>query len=437
MDDREHVIVVGAGAGGLVVAHDLAAAGIPVTVLEAAERVGGQLAPIEVGGVVIDAAAESYATRSDAVAALAAGLGLETVLPLDSPAWLIGADGRAAPLPAASVLGIPAVPFAADVLATIGAAGAWRAQLDKLVPMRRPDRYPSLGDLVRRRMGPRVLERLVDPVVRGVHSAPASSIPIGAASPDLPQALRRTGSLAAAVADLRASSAAGSQVGGIRGGMHRLAEALAQRAVEHGAVVRTGVRVVEAGQNAVVTAEGERLAGRVVVAAPGVWSEPSRQREITLAIAVVDAPDLDAAPRGTGALIAEGAPGIAARAFTHSSAKWEWLGRSLPAHRHVVRLSYDWMPEDPESRVLADLRAITGADVARLEDLAIRSWVRTLAATVPADGAPGPRLAGEAASGTGLATIVPRARQLAADLVASDLNASDLNEGEDHDRIDG
>jgi len=132
-----------------------------------------------------------------------------------------------------------------------------------------------------------------------------------------------------------------------------------------------------------------------------------------IAIAAVDAPGLDDAPRGTGALVAAAAPGVSARAFTHSSAKWPWLGAVLPPHRHIIRLSYDGMPEDPAATALADLRAITGADVVRLEDLAVRRWRRTLLAEPVAGG---PLLAGEAASGTGLATVVPRARALAADI---------------------
>jgi len=398
------VTVVGAGIAGLVVARDLARAGVPVTVLEAGDRVGGQLAAVTVGGVEVDAAAESFATRSDAVAGLAAELGLETVAPLDAPAWLIGADGRAAPLPAASLLGIPAQPFAADVLGTIGAAGAWRAQLDKLAPMLRPGKHRSLGALVRRRMGRRVLERLVAPVVRGVHSTTPEALPIETASPGLRAALARTGSLAAAVADLRASAPAGSLVGGIAGGMHRLARRLAEDAAAHGAELRLGARV----------ASLDGLPGRVVVAAPGLASAPARQRTITVALAAVASTALDAAPRGTGALVAEGAPGIAARALTHSSAKWSWLRDALPPGRHLVRLSYDGVPEDPAGRVLADLRAITGADDARLEDLAVRGWTRTLAAEPVA--ADGPIVVGEAGSSTGLATIVPAARALAAAL---------------------
>ncbi len=205
--------------------------------------------------------------------------------------------------------------------------------------------------------------------------------------------------------------------------MHRLAERLAEQAAAYDADIRLGVRVEAVEEDAVMTAGGERIDGRVVVAAPGIASAPMRQREISVAIAVVDAPGLDAAPRGTGVLVAEGAPGIAARAFTHSSAKWAWLRAAIdrdPAsaeapHRHVVRLSYDWLPEDPSGLVLADLRAITGADIPRLEDLAVRSWVRTLVAEPVAPG--GPLVVGEAASGTGLATIVPMARALAAELI--------------------
>lgn len=418
----ERVVVVGAGIAGLIVARDLIRAGATVTLLEASESLGGQTVAVEVGGVEVDAGAESFATRSDAVAELAWELGLDAVQPLEAPAWLIDAAGRAAPLPAASLLGIPASPLAEDVLASIGARGAWRAQLDKLMPMLRPDKYGSLADLVRRRMGRRVLDRLVEPVVRGVHSTSADSLDLDTASSELKPALRRTGSLAAAVAEIRATSPAGSQVGGVLGGIRRIAERLAEQVDLFGVDIRTGVRVVSVESDRVVTADGERIAGRVVVAAPGLASEPVRQREIVVAIASVEAVGLDAAPRGTGALVAPGAPGISARAMTHTSAKWAWVRAALDErqgrtdhHRHIVRLSYDGLPEDPEGRVLADLRAITGADV-RLEDLAVRRWVRTLA-SAPVDDASGPLVVGEAASGTGLATIVPRARALAAELI--------------------
>lgn len=410
------VLVVGGGVAGLVIARDLARAGFAVTVLEAADRTGGQLAAVRVDGFEVDAAAESFATRGGTVAALAAevGLGGDLVQPRDAPAWVIGAGGAAHPLPAASVLGIPGDPAAPDVVRAIGRRASWRARLDRLAPLRAPERYRSIGDLVRRRMGQGVLSELVAPVVRGVYSTGPDDLPLAQASPGLPAAIRAERSLGAAVLSLRAASAAGSQVAGIRGGVHRLAGALQADAVAAGARIRLGSRVITVEPDGVVLAGGERLSGRVVVAAADAQGAASRTRSITVAIASVDAPALDAAPRGSGALVTRGAPGITARAFTHSSAKWEWVADLLPAGRHLVRLSYDEVPGDPEATVAADLRAVTGAQIGGLRDLRVLTWTRTLeAAPAPT----GVDTAGEAASLTGLASIVAAARAVSARVV--------------------
>ena len=428
-DPREEpasVVVVGAGVAGLIVARDLARAGIAVTVVEASDRVGGQLAAIRVAGVEVDAGAESFATRGGAVEALAGELGLaaDIVRPLESPAWLIGRHGRSHPLPAAGVLGIPADPRAPDVVRAIGALAAWRARLDAVVPLRDPNSYRTVGDLVRRRMGPGVLRRLVAPVVRGIYSTTPDALPLELASPGMRDALRATGSLGAAVARLRAASPAGSQVAGLRGGVHRLAAALADDARAHGARIVLGTRVVSADAAGVRLHDGERIVGRVVVGAPGVATAAVRTRTIVVAIAVVDAPDLDRAPRGTGALVEEGVEGISARAFTHASAKWPWLANELPAGRHVARLSYDGMPDDPEKTVLADLRAITGVRIDGLAGLDVRTWTRTLESQPVAGDQDA---VGEAASITGLASIVGNARDTAraiAERITTDVRAT-------------
>lgn len=423
--------MVGGGVAGLVIARDLACAGAEVTLLEASDRLGGQLASVTVAGIQVDAGAESFATRGGAVAALAAELGLsaDIVRPLESPAWLVGRHGRSHPLPAAGVLGIPADPRAADVVRAIGTVASWRARLDAVVPLRHPDSYRTVGDLVRRRMGSGVLRRLVAPVVRGIYSTTPDALPLELASPGMRDALRATGSLGAAVTRLRAASPAGSQVGGLRGGVHRLAASLADDARAHGARIRLGARVART-DSAGVWLDGddgdggERVEGRVVFAAPGLAAPAVRTRTIVVAIAVVDATDLDTAPRGTGALVEEGADGISARAFTHSSAKWRWLADELPPGRHVVRLSYDGMPDDPETTVLSDLRAITGARIDGLVGLDVRTWTRTLEAHPVADDLDA---VGEAASTTGLASIVAGARQTAraiAERISTDVRAA-------------
>lgn len=418
----QQIVVIGAGVAGLVMARDLARAGLAVTVAEASDRVGGQLASVRLAGLDIDAAAESFATRGGAVEALAAEVGLadDIVRPLASPAWLIGPRGRSRPLPAASVLGIPADPRATDVVRAVGGLASWRAALDSVIPMRDPESYRTIGDLVRRRMGAGVLRRLVAPVVRGVYSTTPDALALELASPSMRDALRETGSLGKAVARLRAASPAGSQVAGIRGGMHRLATALADDARAAGARILLDARVVAVDDAGVVLEGGDRLDGRVVRAAAEIEGPAVRTRSITVAVAVVDAPDLDRAPRGTGALVEDGVPGIGARAFTHASAKWRWLADELPAGRHVVRLSYDEMPGDPEATVSADLRAITSASIDRLVELDVRTWTRTLEARSVAAGHDA---VGEASSVTGLAGIVPAARA-SAERIRTDMSAA-------------
>ncbi|MBL8347004.1 MAG: phytoene desaturase [Rubrivivax sp.] len=54
-EGRRHVVVVGAGVGGLVAAALLARRGLAVTVLESADAPGGKMRPLTVDGVAVDA----------------------------------------------------------------------------------------------------------------------------------------------------------------------------------------------------------------------------------------------------------------------------------------------------------------------------------------------------------------------------------------------
>ncbi|HZK59878.1 MAG TPA: FAD-dependent oxidoreductase, partial [Cryobacterium sp.] len=159
------VLVIGGGVAGLVAARACAHVGLSVTVLEATDAVGGAVAAHEVAGLTLDSGAESFAVRGNAVAEFVAGLGLadEVVAPNPAGAWLhLPANGSGAvsvPLPKAGVLGIPASPLADDVRRVIGWGGAWRAYLDRLMPVLTIGREHSLGDLVRKRMGRRGAER--------------------------------------------------------------------------------------------------------------------------------------------------------------------------------------------------------------------------------------------------------------------------------------
>lgn len=388
----------------MVVARRLAMAGRSVTLVEASDRLGGTVSRHTVGDIDLDAGAESFATRGGIVAALATeiGLGDDIVRPDAVGAWIQPASGRPSPMPATNVLGIPGIPLAADVIAVIGRRAAIRAELDAIIPSLWVPQSLTLGALVRRRMGAGVLEKLVAPIVHGVHSLHPDDIQLDRAAPGLRAAFAREGSLAAAVRFMRDSAPAGSSVAGIRGGMHRLATELAADLETYGVNVQLGR-----------TVDPCSIEGSVIMAAP---VDPAAGRRIVLATIVVDAPALDAAPRGTGLLIAAGAEGISARALTHATAKWEWL-RERAAGRHVLRLSYDDEPASLQATALRDASTLLGVQLneASVIDFARVEWLR------PAASGTGDALirVGESVAGSGLAGVVRQAEATAAELLGA------------------
>lgn len=420
MRHSQPVVVVGAGIAGLAVAQRAAALGRDVVVLERSDRVGGQIHQTTLAGHQVDVGAESFAVRGGAGAALLADLGLSDALtlPNPAPAWVHGTAKHPYPLPATGVLGIPSDPLAADVRRALGPLGALRAAADRLLPTSPLSDDATLGSVVTRRMGARVTRRLVDPVVRGVYSAHADDLPLRVASSPLADALAAGGRLAPAAAAVRAAAPAGSAVAGVTGGLGRLVAALVADLGSRGADIRLRSTVTDVAADHVVV-DGERLDGTVVVAAPGLAGEVLTTRTITVVAAAVRSRDLDAAPRGTGVLVAPGSPGVTARALTHSSAKWPWL--TARDGVHVLRLSYDAPPvarrpddsDDDEARaalmaiVVADLAALTGARDLEVLDVAQHTWTRTLAVRPIPDA---PVAVGEASGRTGLAAILTHAR---------------------------
>lgn len=369
-DSRSTAVVVGGGISGLIAARELAADGWAVTVLEASNAWGGCVGSHVVAGLQLDSGAESFATRSTAVADLARELGLEDriVAPHPGGAWVQLPNGPQE-LPKTGVLGIPANPWDPEVRRSLGLAGAMRASLDRWLPasLGTSSDVTSVSSLVRIRMGKRVLERLVSPVVGGVHSADPALLDVDMVAPGLRAGLRTHGSLAAAVAAQRktapASAAsgpakAGSAVAGLKGGMNTLVVALLADLRERGVSLLAGKRagdVVKAEDGWRVTAGNDTYdAGRLVVALDGPAAvgllekslpelstlRPAPGPLVSLVTMVVDLPQLDGRPRGTGILVAPETPGIKAKALTHATAKWDWLADEAGPGTHVLRLSY-------------------------------------------------------------------------------------------------
>lgn len=406
-----HVVVVGGGIGGLIAARECAKVGMRVTLLESADAVGGALQRAELDGVVLDAGAESYATRGGRVRALIEDLGIadRIVVPAAGGAWLAGIPGvGAAPLPVGGILGIPGNPFQEDVRRILGWSGVWRAYLDRVRPPLTIGHSHSLGKLVASRMGAKVRDRLVAPVTTGVYSASPDDVDVDVAAPGLNAALTRVGSLSGAVQALRDESASraakahspGAAVEGLDGGMTVLVDALVAELEKLGAVVRTGVRVTEVSRSGELwtiategvagdpadgdpadaaldadevlgtdTADAVLKADGVVIATPEATARkllsavapelastvPADSPEIELVTLLLAPSALSGTPRGTGVLTVPGSH--TAKALTHSTAKWEWVRRAASG-RHVVRVSFGAQGEPAATSTLDDETAV-------------------------------------------------------------------------------
>lgn len=404
---RRRVLVIGGGLSGLLAAHRLQRSGDQVLLIESGSQVGGAIASAELPelpGLEVNAGAEAYAIGAGAVDALMDELGLaeQVVSPRDGLGSRLVSDAGVHISPGGALLGIPGRPFAADVRAVIGLGGALRAWLERFLPARIGNRPgASIDHVVRTRLGRRVAERLVAPVVGGVLSADPSALEFAAASPQLAGALREDGSLIAAVRRIRGSStaSAGTRVHSLTPSMARLPQRLQERVLAIGGMIRTGVTAsaVEHDGSAwtVHTGSGETLqADHLVLACPpdtardllasarpriaaAIPQAPSAP--IRLVVLALAAPALDAFPAGTGALVAPGTAGIRAKALTHASAKWQHVQDAVraqaPAGRrdsaHLVRLSYGRPGEELPAWeglldvALADASRILGATLTR------------------------------------------------------------------------
>lgn len=436
---RGSAVVVGAGISGLVVARDLARAGVRVTVVEAQAVAGGRLRRAELGDLHIDIGAEAFATRGGSVRELLdeLHLGDRVVQPARLGAWTVG-EGYALPLPEAGALGVPARPLSRSARETLGFFGALRASIEPLLPRWIGRRSGSLAELVRLRLGRRVLDRLVAPVVRGVYSADPEHLQ-AAAMPGLGAALASGSSLIAASRKLRdEQSAAGAAVAGIGGGMTVLVDAMLTELERLGVELRTGegAAALELDPQAVTTERGTRLPADVVVIAVAesmaraLLGLPALERASetpveVVALRLVDS-RLDARPRGTGVLVAEGCS-VSAKALTHVTAKWPQL--SLPPGEHVLRLSYGRAGRAPETAELSDAAAaeLALSDASRLLGIQLRPsklrgsvrqrWNNGLPPSSERSIEPreGVMFTGDWVHGSGLASVIPGARSTARD----------------------
>jgi oxygen-dependent protoporphyrinogen oxidase len=380
-----HVAVIGGGVAGLTVAYRLSRSNVDVTVFEAAEHVGGRLASIEVGGLELDAGADSFVARKPWAVDLCRELGIGLVAPGASGAHLWTAEGLVRMLRDAP-FGIPG--DVGDVLRWPGLSrrGRRRAMRDLVIRRRRDGAEETIGGLLRRRFGDEVTDLALAPILGGISAGDVDQLSALATFPELVAWEERQGSLIRG-SQAATRAAAGSDAGPLflrpRPGVRRLPDELA-RAVGPDRV-RTGEPVGSLPEaDAVVLAAPAFEAARLLAdAAPDAAPELTAIRYASTGVVLLVYPPgtADALPEGTGFVVPRGrAPMTAAT----------WLSRKWPdpafGDRAVVRC---YVGADGEEDVLdapdADLVAACERHLAALVELpeaaehaAVHRWPRSM-----------------------------------------------------------
>ncbi len=379
-----HVVVVGAGITGLAAAfeHHRRHPGDQVTVLEAADRVGGKLHAIDFAGHCYDVGAEMVLTVVPEALDLieAVDLSADLVHPSTTSASIVE-NGRHHPIPTGTVLGVPA---SVDDLAgseLFSAATLERLRAEPDAPGSPLTDDASVGGFLRPRLGDELVDLLIEPLLGGIYAGRADTLSIMATMPALAQALQREPSVLRAAASVRRDPNVGPSFATLRGGLAALAQALAERS---GAVIRLGttvraVRRTAAGYRidcgpvpeatsieadavliAVPPPNAARLLGPLAPDAAGALSEIPLASMAILALGWVQ--PQAGLPEGSGLLLPPSTGGLV-KAVTISSNKWQHLsGQGVLVRASVGRIG--------EERALqcsdADLLAAAGKEVAEL-----------------------------------------------------------------------
>jgi oxygen-dependent protoporphyrinogen oxidase len=347
------VAVIGGGISGLSAAAAIVRArpDAEVVVLEGTDRVGGKLRRVQVAGAWVDVGAEAMLVRRpEGVRAVTeAGMASELISPL-STAALLRSRGANHSLPARTLIGVPS-----DV-AAVRASGVLSGQAVARIegePAGGP--YPpltddiSVGDLVGRRFGPEVVDRLVDPLLGGVYAGRAGQLSLQAAIPALADRLMASGgSLLQAAAATVGTPAPGPVFGSLAGGLARLPERLAERLAADNVQILASTPVRELRRTATgfelalgsVPSRRQLSADAVVVAVPAGKAAVLLAQVAPVAAAELGAIDTagmvivtlafaglapDALPPGSGVLV-PAVEGLAVKAMTFSSQKWPGVG---------------------------------------------------------------------------------------------------------------
>lgn len=329
--------IVGAGISGLTVAYWLnkLSSSLSIDVYDAHPEAGGLLKTEIIDGCIVDAGPDSFLSQKQAAWDLIDELNLrnQVIGSNDSMrSTFIFHDGRLHKLPEGFFLMVPVKP--ASFLTT--KLLSWPAKLKVISDLfARPESVDvSVGEFIRRRFGPEILEKIAEPLLAGIYGADINRLSLRSALPQIWE-LQEKGSLILQLRKQAPAAERRSLFTTFRGGMEIFARELRARC--EGVHWNFGTKIVEiVKENNSWKLQGE-LYDSVVLSSsrfPRVVSEHGRRIESIV----------DSVPRNSAIVIALGFRDIHPEGFG-------WL---VPSHERRSVLACTYVSNKFEGRTPSD-----------------------------------------------------------------------------------
>jgi len=189
----DHVLIVGGGISGLAAAVQLANAGRPLrlTLIEAADRLGGLIATERTDGFTIEHGPDSVLAAKPAAVDLAQRVGIaDRLIGVRAHGSYVAFRGRLVRLPDGMSGLVPSRPSALVSTRLLSPQAKVRVLLELLVRRRAAGGEESIADFVVRRFGRETYERIAEPLLTGVFAGDGARLSLDATFPRL-RALER------------------------------------------------------------------------------------------------------------------------------------------------------------------------------------------------------------------------------------------------------